>query len=485
MVSVFLREQKRYSQDELIKTFQTTEEKTVRVLKRLKEYGILKAVKADDTQKDLTELIEDDIEIADVEEGENAYYYVFTFVGVVTLENLILKCYPKYISSRNAPVRELKQVLKVLSKYNSKEEIIKMYNVTSNSTSFNMLAVMLYLLNDYYEYGPYTNTEDIIQTNGTGEILWDKTINETFTLLSDNRPYYPELMTRKNVIDEYDYFKRLHECIVSRCSRELENADLLELFDIAGIDASDEELVDFGDTDHILDSLEKELNIQFNTRKQLVLKTLYAYVLNESKAQGLDCFSMFGTNSFNLVWEDVCAQVLNNQLNKPLSSLNLRSGLSEKYRKNRSTNLIDMIAKPEWYIEATGRSYHKDTLIPDLISVGFDEDKSYFAIFDAKYYCIDVRRGALKGNPGIESVTKQYLYQQAYNQFIADHQLQVFNAFLFPTEEEKVIDVGFVKLEMMSQLGLKDILLRMLPAEKLYTLYLKNKHIHPLEVLNL
>ena len=144
MISVFLREQKRYTQEDLAKEFHCSEEKTVRILKRLKEYGVLKAVKANDTQKDLTDLLDEDIEIADVEVGENEYLYVFTFVGVITIEGRVLKCYPKYLLDATAPKAELKQVLKVLEKYNSKEQIIRMYNDTSDSSAFNMLAVMLF-----------------------------------------------------------------------------------------------------------------------------------------------------------------------------------------------------------------------------------------------------------------------------------------------------------------------------------------------------
>lgn len=48
-----------------------------------------------------------------------------------------------------------------------------------------------------------------------------------------------------------------------------------------------------------------------------------------------------------------------------------------------------------------------------------------------------------------------------------------------------VVDVGFVRLEMMSRLGLTDILLRKIPAKKIYELYLKNRHIDPLKVLYL
>ena len=167
-----------------------------------------------------------------------------------------------------------------------------------------MLAVMLFLIHDYYEYGSYNNTQDIIEVNGAGDILWDKTINETFTLISNNRPYYPELLTRKRVNNEFDYFKRLHECILSKCSKQLKDADLLDLFDIVGVNLSDEDIDDFGETDYVLHRIKQELNVQFNTRKQRLLKTMYAYI-NSSKSEDVDSFSMFGTNSFNLVWEEV------------------------------------------------------------------------------------------------------------------------------------------------------------------------------------
>jgi len=374
MISVFLREQKRYTQEELVRAFECSEEKTVKILKRLKEYGVLKAVAADDEkQKDLTDLAEEDIEIADVEVGENEYLYVFTFVGIITIEGRVLKCYPKYLLDATAPKTELKQVLKVLEKYNSREQIIRMYNDTSDSSAFNMLAVMLFLLQDYFEYGPYTNTQDIIESNGAGDILWDKTINETFTLLSNNRPYYPELLTTRHIMDDFDFFKRLHECILTRCTQELRDADLLDLFDMMGADLSDEQIEDFGDKEYVLDRIAKELNVQFNTRKQLLLKTLYAYIANSSALDDLDCFSMFGTNSFNLVWEKVCAEVMDNQLEKLIGGLDLPVPLAEEYIPYRNTRLIELIDKPKWAgTKPNGEPFVKQaeaTLIPDLISI--------------------------------------------------------------------------------------------------------------------
>ena len=480
MISVFLREQKRYTQEDLVKEFRCSEEKTVRILKRLKEYGVLKAVKANDTQKDLTDLLDEDIEIADVEVGENEYLYVFTFVGVITIEGRVLKCYPKYLLDATAPKAELKQVLKVLEKYNSKEQIIRMYNDTSDSSAFNMLAVMLFLLQDYFEYGAYTNTQDIIESNGSGDILWDKTINETFTLLSNNRPYYPELLTMKRVNDDFDFFKRLHECILTRCTEELRDADLLDLFDIMGVDISDEHIEDFGDKEYVLERIVKELNVQFNTRKQLLLKTLYAYIANSSALDDLDCFSMFGTNSFNLVWEKVCAEVMDNQLQKPIGGLRLPVPLKDQYHDLRHKKLIDLIDKPQWI----GISPHKDifskqaedTLIPDIISITNSDGVYQFIIFDAKYYNLQLeRRKKLKGQPGIESITKQYLYQLAYNPFIDAHQIHtVRNCFLMPIPGKQVVNKGFVYLDMMRILKLQDIQIRLLPATIIFDHYLSN-----------
>lgn len=480
MISVFLREQKRYTQNELVDQFQCSEERTVHILKRLKEYGVLKAVKANDTQKDLTELIDEDIEIADVEVGENEYLYVFTFVGVITIEGRVLKCFPKYLLDATAPTQELKQVLKVLEKYNSKEQIIRMYNDTSDSSAFNMLAVMLFLLQDYFEYGAYTNTQDIIESNGAGDILWDKTINETFTLLSNNRPYYPELLTMKRVNDDFDYFKRLHECILTKCSMELRDADLLDLFDIMGVDISDEQIEDFGDKEYILERITKELNIQFNTRKQLLLKTLYAYIANSSALDDLDCFSMFGTNSFNLVWEKVCAEVLDNQLQRPIGGLRLPVQLAGQYREMRHRKLIDLIEKPEWCgFAPSGEPFSKraeDTLIPDLISIVDVHGDYQFIIFDAKYYNLQLQYNkVLRGHPGIESITKQYLYQLAYQPFVDAHQIgTVRNCFLMPTAASAIISKGSVSMSMLENLGLQPIQVRLLPADLMYRHYLEN-----------
>ncbi len=476
MVSKFLQEQKRYTQKQLSELLEEkNEEKLIPIIRKLKEYGILKLVKASELQRNMSDLLEEDVEITEVEIGENDYYYVFTFVGVITVAGKVLKCYPKYIMSNDEPMEELKQIVKVLEKYNSKEQIIYMFNGDNDGRTFNLLALQLYLLNDYYENGLYTNSNDIIETNGTGEILWNKTINETFALLSNNRPFYIELQTKKNVENEMDYFKKLHKIVLSKISKELEDADLLKLFEITEVELSNDELSDLGDNDYILYRIESELNTQFNTRKQLLLKALYAYVNKSGHLYDLESFSMFGTNKFNRVWEKVCADILDNKLNMPLSKLKLPIELNEKYNKNNK--LRDIIEKPLWSIPNV-RAY--DTLIPDLISNYEEDGKYYFIIFDAKYYNTVLEEGkAIRGVPGIEAITKQYLYQLAYKDFINEHGIQnVKNCFLMPTENNEIIYKGYVSLDMLNNIGLQKIQVRMLPAKEAYDSYLNGEKIN-------
>lgn len=468
MISEFVREQKRYTQKDLCRILKNSEEKAIPLIRKLKEFGVLKAVKASDIQRDMSDLQDEDIEVADVEVGEDEFLYVFTFVGVIVVAGRVLKCYPKYLLRADQPRDELRQVLKVLEKYNTKEQIVRMFNDSSESSAFNLLAVLLFLLQDYYENGVYSNTEDIIESNGSGEILWDKTVNETFTLLANNRPYYIDLQTKKRVTDDYDYFKRLHECVLTKASAELRDAELLDLFEITGVDLADETLDDFGEDEYSLYRIEKELNTQFNTRKQLLLKTIYAYIAQSGSLYDTDCLSLFGTNSFNLVWEGICADIMDNQLDVRLGALQLPIQLKPEYDKKQK--LIDLIEKPLW--SATGKTA-ADTLIPDLVSISGDQ----FIIFDAKYYNAQLEPdNPPKGQPGIESVTKQYLYQLAYQKFINDHGFSdVKNCFLMPTENYEIEDHGEASMEMLSSLGLQNIKVRFLPADMVYDHYLSGR----------
>jgi len=81
----------------------------------------------------------------------------------------------------------------------------------------------------------------------------------------------------------------------------------------------------------------------------------------------------------------------------------------------------------------------------------------------------------LRGQPGIESITKQYLYQLAYQPFVDAHQIKTIrNCFLMPTAADTMEKKGVASLAMLSRLGLQDIQIRLLPAETMYKHYVEN-----------
>ena len=61
---------------------------------------------------------------------------------------------------------------------------------------YNMLSLMLFFIEDYYENGVYTKTQDVLEINGHGDIDWNRTINQEFPIIQNGKPYYTELQTR-------------------------------------------------------------------------------------------------------------------------------------------------------------------------------------------------------------------------------------------------------------------------------------------------
>jgi hypothetical protein len=210
-----------------------------------------------------------------------------------------------------------------------------------------------------------------------------------------------------------------------------------------------------------------------------LLKTLYAYIAHNRTLEDSYGISMYGTNNFNLIWENVCAEVLSNKLQTTIGQLELPIPLLSKYQP--TDKLIDIIKKPVWIGNKDGGGTFdktaKDTLIPDLITIWRQSSTYQFIILDAKYYNIQLEEGKqLRGQPGVSDITKQYLYQLAYKGFLTDHQINdVKNCFLMPVQSNEIIKKGIVKMDILSSLGLQDIQVRQLPAKIMYDYYLSGR----------
>ena len=438
MKSVYIREFKHYSKSDMLEFLGNNDE----IFNRLQEYEI---VAIDNDQ------------------------YIFKFVGVIILENYVINCYPKYIPNTDNISSDFKQVLNVIKKFKKSHDDFSYENEELKDISFNLLSLMLFFIEDYYENGIYTNIQNILEINGNGEINWDRTINDNFALIKDDKPYYTELQTKYKIDDLYDYFRLLHEYIITDCSKRLEKANLLDYFDLMHVELSDKSLDDFGDKNFILTKLEKELNVEFNTHKQKLLKSMHAYISNKNSFSNENFLTLYGTISYYNIWEEMCSQVFNNKLKKKLGDI-----IKDTGNYNSKSRLIDIIEKPNWKSYEGFSKRAKETFIPDLITF-YNGD---FIIFDAKYYNIRFKNNILGGQPGIGSVSKQYLYELAYRDFIDFVDFRgVKNAFLFPTYGLEVENRGFVELEMLHGIGLENIQVIMLPAREINQLYLDNKKI--------
>ena len=149
--------------------------------------------------------------------------------------------------------------------------------------------------------------------------------------------------------------------------------------------------------------------------------------------------------------------------------------------KGKKTKLIDVIKKAQWIYKDIKTHEADGTFIPDIVTFY----KNQFIILDAKYYDLHFDENNLSGQPGLESITKQYLYELAYREFIKENNFSgVKNAFLLPKYGGEIENIGIVKLEILSEWDLEDIQVIMLPAGKINHLYLDNKRIK-LEILRL
>ena len=438
MKTVNIREWKPYSKDKLLNLLNNNEN----TLNKLLKYAIID------------------------EDGDK---YQFNYVGVIIIDKLVINCHPKYFT--NYSHDEFKQVVRVIKKYNSSKDL-DYQNEELEDISFNLLSMMVFFLEDYYEYGVYSNIKNILEVNGNGEIDWNRTINYTDPILKDNKPYYTELYTKYKIDDLYDYFRRLHEYIITRCSKKLETAGLLDLFDLTAVEISDNVQEDFGEIDYILRKLEKELHVEFNSHKQKLLKSMHTFIKEENSFSNENYLTLYGTNSYHEIWEEMCKKVFGDKLNKSLKELGF---------KNSQTKLIEVIKKPKWIYKNIKAHEADGTFIPDIVT--FYENQ--FIILDAKYYKLKFDEKNLSGQPGLESITKQYLYELAYREFIKENNFKgVKNAFLLPKYTGEIENIGIAKLEILSKLDLEDIQVIMLPADKINQYYLDNKKIS-IKMLNL
>lgn len=383
----------------------------------------------------------------------------FNFVGIIEAGNTLICVFPKYIKEINFDKHKVfKDILNLFFEYSNRENLDKeeLEGLGDLETSeyFNKLAIAINLVNEYMKNGIYCSEKNEIILNGVSDINWNETIENINPIIKNSKPIYVDIYTDEIVNDIENYIRTLHIHLLSKCLEWLNDIGILEY--IGGdklVFEYDKDLIK--ELEYNENIILNELNIQFIDYKKKALNIMLSYLRCESMRSEENIINFYGTRSFHVVWEKVLGFVLNNKFDK----------------------FKHMIDKPKWVSESKS-IYEANTLIPDIISIYNDE----FLIFDAKYYNIELDDSNFKNNPGIEDVTKQYLYQLAFDKYIKLENKKVRNILLFPNEEDDFKKIGHLELKFLKDIGLEDIELMKISTEKVFKLYTEYKRLNISEI---
>ncbi|SKA04741.1 LlaJI restriction endonuclease [Cetobacterium ceti] len=392
------------------------------MLKYLKEYQRFKLEELNpnyiflkEYKSQLKTLLEEKILII-----ESLDIYYFKFVGAVNFLGQIIIIFPKYkniseFTSKIEKEKKIKLLFQIFEKYQStslrKDSLINKELYKENNF-FNLFSLYNELILDYIKYGLYYNYKNISELNGIDEINWQKTITEISPFFSLNKePIYINYYTRDIQEDNQDYIKLIQQELLSKASLYLKQ------FKNLGINIMDFEYNGnnniYGEIEYKISKINIELREVFTERKIYVLK-LMRKILEELNRGKISNLYLYGTKNYEQIWEDICQNVF---------------GHEKKWLK--------MITKPRWKDSKTKKIIEVSTLIPDITVL----KKDVFYILDAKYYsCEFDLKGNLKGTkPGVRDISKQLLYQEAYENYFSffKEDLNYFNAFLIPSENIK------------------------------------------------
>lgn len=479
MRTVWFRELCCYAESDICQRMGVSWEKGRQVIEQLMNSNIMRRVRkrgaldGEVFPEDMDEIFTDD-----------ERYLTFTFVGILMLDDIVIRCYPKYLKHVEDGVRSetFNQVLAVIRKYEKTRDqhIVKAASGKQSDNQVSFLAVIMELIEQYQKNGFYRKQETIEEINGMGDIDWEKTVHETQTLLSHGRPFYPDMYTKQSMWDEMNFFYCLHQCIISECFDVIEKADLGDFLGIRSRYRFDIRRNVLGEDDYLLRRIEQELTRQFVTSKRQMLQLMHLYLTRQGKKKQSRLL-FYGTNAMNLVWETACGAVVGNQLQIKVRNIQELAGEQLRSFPAKDKSLLQLIDRPEWVAEGCGIGEKKDTLIPDSIRIRKDADgRKMFAIYDAKYYNIVFTPNRVSGQPGIESITKQYLYHLAYGALLKHFQItRVQNTFLFPSESGSKW-LGRVTMPMLRDVTGTDVRSLALDASMVFQYYLDDKEL-PIE----
>ena len=351
--------------------------------------------------------------------------FKFNIVGVICIDGQPVVVFPKNyrsFSSEQELLADAKMLARVLLRYRNDgqhdPEEMKLLHGDSKMGS-SMIAVAMYLLEDYCRNGYLKRQAVVSTTTGSGRIDWKSTINILTPILTNGNPLYPSPVMKRRKDNGQDIVVLAHKYVISKCFHDwgwLLGYDDVDTGNIS-LPCSAKE---------VIFALRKELRQTFQNREIRVIKHLIQYLLEETSGQDTSHIHIMATPYFSFVWEAVCGYLMDNQYPR----------------------LKSLLPQPVW--ESSVVSGHISQR-PDIFRV---YGKGLY-ILDAKYY--DYTRNI----PGWHDVVKQLFYRHTmksiehnreYMRMLPDAK-EIYNGFLFPGSDGDCIYVGRVHIPSVSDLG--------------------------------
>lgn len=399
----------------------------------------------------------------DTEKGE----FVFRCVGIIRYRSRLFYCLPKYwaddsiigqtfngeSAAHQAALHHFSTLLNVVRKYKSSA-----YEDNADrepETEDGLLVLMVRLVTDYAENGLYRDDVQVDELTPPGRILWQKSINTQLPVVQEGEPAYMALYHRRTVEDERHFLTRLHHLIVRESYETMASFGLPELLQLPDVDECEDTLDDLGGREYAEYRLNTELTQQFDSRRRYLLRMMLDYVEQSGEEQSTDAPVLFGTSSFEQIWEEVCRRTLGH----------------DHHAEERWQNPYKR-SQPTWELDGN-KAHEAQSQRTDMIF--HPHDDSCIELYDAKYFMPDDQ---LNGLPGVNDICKQYVYQLT----LIHHEWEkpIRNALLLPAPtwgEQGSIGIlskqwGRVSMAVMQELGLGDIYVYRLSPQQLYELYL-------------
>ncbi|MDK7491912.1 LlaJI family restriction endonuclease [Bacillus paranthracis] len=379
--------------------------------------------------------------------------YSLNFVGLIAFKGILVSVLPKYstIEEEKEKLDLTVKLIKVFRKYeksNYRKLTSDFYPLNKGNEFSSILGLSDFFLKDFIYNGYYEREIEEIINDGEDEISWEETISEIVPYFVNKKPYY---FTTKNIEyrnDESNIVIAIHQNIIYQ--NYIKFGKILD-YNITNFIVPNLSLDVLGSKTYLINILRREMQFVFNDHKIRLLKAMIVFLSDEFVNHNND-LSIFGTKNFEYIWETILKRVFSDRKN------DLRQSVPEEVWKKHTALWENFI----------NSSYgNSDEYKPDIISIAGRN----LLILDAKYYNIKSTEKGFSGNPGINDIAKQHIYEIIYGEVFNDH--KIMNALLFPSDSinDEYELIGRVQLELLRQ---PPIILFYINAATVFDFYLND-----------